>query len=601
MALAPAPAPTPVEQKSSELQRRERVIGQLRKISQALENFREKNGAYPPTSMVSSNLSWRVRLLPLLGYLDLYRQFQLNEPWDSPRNRPLLEQIPDEYRSPERNDTSTCYQLVTGPGTAFADPDGLNPEQCSDGIDHTILLVEVHPDLARPWTAAEDYEWQPETIQHDWFGQRQDCCFVALGGVSGVRRLAADIPDAQLRGLVTSQGGEVVRFQEATTYAHPDIDLALRQKLAREPVSRNLATTAEPARPATGTAGDVAASRPAAATVSNAPPVASPATSRSTGRSSEPSTPAPGAAATDTRRHVPSDEVLDMASGLVRDLYGDEFKRAKSNQEKRDFARKLLDDVEKVEADDAGRFVLLRAARDVAAKAGDIRTSLDACDRLGREFHVDLLSMKLKVLEQVVTNLQNESELDPLYDTSLQLGDEALRLDDFTSAKTAYRLAMNAARRGRKDDREQQVNRREDKLRESKLAYTRVTDQVHTLVRSPEDPAANAAVGRYYTLIKQDWDRGLPMLARGNDARLQSLAAADLARPAEGEARVAVADQWWELAEKSTTATEQESARARARHWYELAQPQLAASLQKIRVEKRLADAPRTSRKGAKP
>lgn len=250
--------------------------------------------------------------------------------------------------------------------------------------------------------------------------------------------------------------------------------------------------------------------------------------------------------------------------------------------------RKLLDDVERIEADAAGRFVLLRAARDIAAKAGDINAALDACDKLGRDFRVDLLSMKLKVLEQVVTNLQAEADLDPLYDTSLKLGDEALQLDDFNSAKSLYRLAMNAARRGRKADREYAVNLREERLRETKLAYARVTDHVHTLVRSPEDPAANAAVGRYYALLKQDWDRGLPMLARGNDARLKGLAESDLARPADGEAQVAIADQWWELAEKSSVATEKTSARMRARHWYESAQPSLGASLQKIRVEKRL-------------
>ncbi len=38
-------------------------------------------------------LSWRVHLLPLLDEQDLYNQFKLNEPWDSPNNIKLLDKI----------------------------------------------------------------------------------------------------------------------------------------------------------------------------------------------------------------------------------------------------------------------------------------------------------------------------------------------------------------------------------------------------------------------------------------------------------------------------------------------------------------------------
>ena len=300
--------------------------------------------------------------------------------------------------------------------------------------------------------------------------------------------------------------------------------------------------------------------------------------------------PGGGDSGVDIRREPPSEEQLEQASTIVRDLYSQEFKNAKLDKDKRDFAKKLIEDVERIEADSAGRFVLLRAARDIAAKAGDVTVAIDACDRLGREYRVDILSMKLKALEQAVVNLASETELAPLYDNSLQLGDEALQLDDFKAAQSLYKIAMNAARRGRSAEREYQMNLRENDLRETRIAYQRITDHVHTLVRAPEDPAANAAVGRYYLLIKRDWDRGLPMVARGDNAELRKLAAADLAQPTEAEALVAVGDHWWDFAEKLSVDTERASARIRARHWYEAAQPSLGASLQKIRVEKRVAE-----------
>jgi hypothetical protein len=591
-APAGGPADASPNQKLSELERRKLVIVHLRTIAAALETYRDRNSGYPAPT-INGHLSWRVMLLPLLGYGDLYRSFNFNEPWDGPTNRPLLDRIPDQFRSPDCPNTSTCYMLVKGTGAAFANPEGLPNENCRDGIEHTILLVEVHKDLAKPWTAPDDYTFDKTTVQKDWFGMRGECCFAVLGGAAGVRRIAANIPDAQLLGLVTPAGGESIRYQDATTYAHPEIDLAMQQQLQKTPLVRFNEAAVAAASPANGagetpmTSGGV---NPNAAPNNASEPTAT------TGSTTAPNARVAVADSSDRRKEIPSDEQVEAATATVRELYANEYKFAKQNKDRRDFARRLLDDVERIEADTAGRYVLLKAAREVAAKAGDISAALDACDKLGVEFRVDLLSMKLKVLEQVVGNVQNESELDPLLENGLKLGDESLRLDDFNSAKTAYQIAMSAAKRKRNPSAEKQVTLRETRMRDTKLAYMRITDHVHTLVRSPNDPAANAAVGKYFALLKQDWERGLPMLARGADAKLKTVAVADLAAPAEADAKVAVGDQWWEISENAGVPSEKEGAKVRALYWYELAQPQLGASLQKIRVERRIADVKRENR-----
>ena len=58
-------------------------------------------------------LSWRVYLLPYLGYSDLFAKFRLNEAWNSPNNFPLLSQMPDFYRSPGESSTSTTTRFQT--------------------------------------------------------------------------------------------------------------------------------------------------------------------------------------------------------------------------------------------------------------------------------------------------------------------------------------------------------------------------------------------------------------------------------------------------------------------------------------------------------
>ena len=58
------------------------------------------------------------------------------------------------------------------------------------------------------------------------------------------------------------------------------------------------------------------------------------------------------------------------------------------------------------------------------------------------------------------------------------------------------------------------------------------------------DADANLTAGKYYSLQKGDWDKGLPLLAKGNDNLLKQLASTDLTRPGEAAAQVAMGEAW---------------------------------------------------------
>src|SRR5205823_10918869 len=47
-------------------------------------------------------LSWRVHLLPFLEQDNLYKQFHLDEPWDSEHNKKLIARMPPVYRSSDK-------------------------------------------------------------------------------------------------------------------------------------------------------------------------------------------------------------------------------------------------------------------------------------------------------------------------------------------------------------------------------------------------------------------------------------------------------------------------------------------------------------------
>src|SRR5690242_16231967 len=100
----------------------------------AMHNFASTYGTLPPAAVYGKDgrplLSWRVLILPFLELEELYKQFKLDEPWDSPHNLRLLERMPRTYApfdgsSPPKPFT-TFYRVFTGEGTAFEGRKGLH-------------------------------------------------------------------------------------------------------------------------------------------------------------------------------------------------------------------------------------------------------------------------------------------------------------------------------------------------------------------------------------------------------------------------------------------------------------------------------------------
>jgi hypothetical protein len=110
----------------------------------------------------SQPFSWRVALLPYLGHAELYEQYRFDEPWDSPANKKVLDQMPDCYRHPQASpdSTSSAYFVLVGPGTVFDGEEGRRFADVLDGTSYTIQVVEAKRDV--PWTKPEDIPYDPE-------------------------------------------------------------------------------------------------------------------------------------------------------------------------------------------------------------------------------------------------------------------------------------------------------------------------------------------------------------------------------------------------------------------------------------------------------
>lgn len=110
-------------------------------------------------SDMKPKLSWRVHILRYLNHEALFQKFHMDEPWDSPHNLQLLQEMPDVFRDPADPIGTNKTRLVrlTGDSTPFREK-GSGPvlARIPDGLGSTLMLISAGSDKAVSWTKPED-------------------------------------------------------------------------------------------------------------------------------------------------------------------------------------------------------------------------------------------------------------------------------------------------------------------------------------------------------------------------------------------------------------------------------------------------------------
>src|SRR4249919_3311122 len=96
----------PAVQAAREAARRAQCVNNLKQIGLAMHNYHDVKNGLPPSAIVDKQgkplLSWRVAILPYIEQQPLYDKFKLDEPWDSPNNKDLIQYMPSIYMCPSR-------------------------------------------------------------------------------------------------------------------------------------------------------------------------------------------------------------------------------------------------------------------------------------------------------------------------------------------------------------------------------------------------------------------------------------------------------------------------------------------------------------------
>ena len=224
----------------------------LKQIGRAMYAYHDSmeclpRGFYGPDGKMVG-LSWRVAILPHLGEGELYKQFRLNEPWDSEHNKKLIAKMPKVYAPPGVEDTNghTYYCAFEGtdalmqplpqPGPAFVDKKGfLQPERrlrtpgdparhpritsVLDGTSNTLMVVEAGEAVI--WTKPQDIPFDKDKPLPPLGGLFRKVANVVMcdGSINYITR---DTPEAVIKALITPAGGEAEAVEFFKDQETPD-------------------------------------------------------------------------------------------------------------------------------------------------------------------------------------------------------------------------------------------------------------------------------------------------------------------------------------------------------------------------------------------
>jgi prepilin-type processing-associated H-X9-DG protein len=157
-------------------------------------------------------LSWRVAMLPFIEQDALYREFKLDEPWDSEHNKKLIEKMPKLFAPDNKSGKPgyTHFQMVIGPNALL--PVGTRmPASFPDGMSNTIAVVEAAEPVI--WTKPDDVMLPGKELPKDLkrrFGGLWPGGFNVLMWDGSVRFVKDSVSDRTLGLLLDPRDGQPI-------------------------------------------------------------------------------------------------------------------------------------------------------------------------------------------------------------------------------------------------------------------------------------------------------------------------------------------------------------------------------------------------------
>ncbi len=214
----------PAVQKVREAAARTKGQNNLKQIGLAMHNYHDTYNKMPSDIYSKDGkplLSWRVAILPYIEQDALYRQFKLDEPWDSEHNKKFSAFAVNVYIVPSAKNPvagKTHYQGFISkkgamPRSFFSEDSTLKTSfaNITDGTSNTIMVAEAAEavDWAKPADMAFDAKKPlPKLGGHSPGG------YSVLMGDGSVRFIRDTVNPKTLLAAITIDGGEVFNIDD---------------------------------------------------------------------------------------------------------------------------------------------------------------------------------------------------------------------------------------------------------------------------------------------------------------------------------------------------------------------------------------------------
>jgi hypothetical protein len=290
-----------------------------------------------------------------------------------------------------------------------------------------------------------------------------------------------------------------------------------------------------------------------------------------------------------TKHPLPSDADVDKKMSVVRELFEQQYRSAKTSEEKLAVARQMIADAEaQAVTDPVGQYALWRVARDIFMAESDFESSFDVADQMSHAFaDVDVVELKSESIRQVKTVIASKAGV--YANAAFSVATQYMQQGQFRKARSICTTMRRLLRTRLPSSLAPQLQALETDIENAEELFDRYQSSALVLEADPSDRDAQTVAGTFLCCVENRWDEGLPRLAEGSDDKKRLAATRELGQSENAITDLQIADAWYEAAQQAEVPLERRRLTERAAQWYESAQPG-SQGLELMKIDRRLKE-----------
>lgn len=259
------------------------------------------------------------------------------------------------------------------------------------------------------------------------------------------------------------------------------------------------------------------------------------------------------------------------ATEEIRRIFAPEYAQA-SRAQLAALAQKLLEIAKTTNDDLVSKAALFQEARLVAAQAGDLKAIDNIVAEMAKHFSIDKQRMRSESLSEISKLILEDQASPPALHSEIaramiSMARDFAAANDFERVEQHMDMADRHALHARDNLLQKTLRQQATLLLYLEREHRKVSHAFKALESEPNDPEMNLLAGRFLCFVRDDWDAGLPLLARGSDQTLAEIAAKDIAGGKDSNTQVEIGEGWWNVAE-GLNGPSRENVLQRSAHWY---------------------------------